>query len=384
MHMQKLKIIPLLLAVIMLFSSCLSGDEELKNRLIIEGVGIDFDEETKKFDLTVQAFTASQEGGKEGGAAQKPVLNYTVSGITIAKALNDLEDITGKKTLYSQNLVVIIGNSVTGDNIVRSLDFFAREYTSRADVYVAAATGSSKDILKIPKEGSEIPAKIIKEAIYKSSCYSITVNTELFNVINLYLEETTDFTLPLLEVVKEREDENVVKATGSYIYTKDGSKNHLSDQETMFFLMLVNKADKGTFSIEQEDDTIGIDLIKSSSKIKTELRDGKPYFDITIKCKIDMVEYDTSKFGNFTYDDVKKVEEAAGKYIANGVKGLLDRELKDRKSDIFRFGRRLMQKYPDEYQKLAEKWDEILPEIETDIKVQTTLRRIGQETLRKG
>ncbi len=381
--MKKLKIIPLALLFLILFSSCTSGETEIKNRLIIEGVGVDFDEKSKDYEVTVQAFATSQKGGKDN-AASNPVVNYTVKGKTLAEALGDLCDVTGKKTLYSQNLIIVIGNSIKGDEIIKSLDFFAREYTARADVYVAASTGKASDILNINENSSEIPAKIIEESISESYKNSISVDTELYNVINLYLEKTTDFTMPLLEVTKEENGKSsTVKVTGTYIYTKNGEKNHLSADETMFFLMLTDDAKKGNFSVVNDDMTVGLDIIKSSSKIKTYYENGIPEFDITIKCNVDMVEYDAGDFGSFKADDVEKVEAAAGKFIANGVQNLLYRQLKYHKSDIFRFGKRFMQSFPKAYKETEENWEDILPEIKFNIKVKTNLRRIGQETLRQ-
>ena len=151
----------------------------------------------------------------------------------------------------------------------------------------------------------------------------------------------------------------------------------------MFFLMLTDDAKKGNFSVVNDDMTVGFDIIKSSSKIKTYYENGIPEFDITIKCNVDMVEYDAGDFGSFKADDVEKVEAAAGKFIANGVQNLLYRQLKYQKSDIFRFGKRFMQSFPKAYKETEENWEDILPEIKFNIKVKTNLRRIGQETLRK-
>lgn len=381
--MKKLKWLIVLLLGLLLFSSCASMSEtELKNRLIIEGIGIDFDDETKDYLLTVQVLISNHSGGKES-APEKPVENYEVRGKTIAQALNELCNVTGKKSLHSQNRVVVLGSSLDGKQIVKALDYFAREYTARADIYITAATGRAADIMNVSESGSEITAKVIENAITESYRNSISVNTELFNVVNLSLEENTWFTMPLLEVVDDaKKGGKSVRVTGTYVYSDD-EKNHLSSEETMFFGIIMDDTRNGTFSAEAKDVRVGLDIIKSETKIKTDMKNGRPFYDIKVCSDIDIIEYDTEEFGDLKKDDIADVKKTAVSHIQNGIESLLDRELKDRKCDIFRFGRRFMQKFPKEYEKISDTWQDILPQIGYKVTVEVNIRRIGQETLKK-
>lgn len=379
--MKKLRLLLLALAVLLLFSSCAAGETELKNRLIIEGIGVDWDEKEEQYALTIQVLVTAPSNGKEN-TAENPVANYTVRGKTIAEAINELCDTTGKNPLYSQNRIIILGASLSDDKAIRALDYFAREYTARADVYVAAASGKASDILQVAGSGGEITAKIIEQSILESYQNSISVNTELFNVINLHLEDTTTFTMPLLEVDKDRNGQDKsVKVTGTYVHTNGDNENRLSTQETMFFLLMTDKAEKGTFSIEQDGTAAGLDIIKASSKTDVALQDGVPHYTIHVSCTADMLEFDTPQFGNFTAEDMKKIEAAAESTLKEGMEALLKRQLGEEKCDIFRFGRRLMQKEPTFYESVKDDWENYLPEIDCTVSVSVTIRRIGQETM---
>lgn len=379
--MKKLRLLLLALAVLLLFSSCTAGETELKNRLIIEGIGVDWDEKEEQYALTIQVLVTAPSNGKEN-TAENPVANYTVRGKTIAEAINELCDTTGKNPLYSQNRIIVLGASLSDDKAIRALDYFAREYTARSDVYVAAASGKASDILQVAGSGGEITAKIIEQSILASNKNSISVNAELFNVINLHLEETTAFTMPLLEVDKDRNGQDKsVKVTGTYVHTNGDNENRLSTQETMFFLLMTDKAEKGTFSIEQDGTAAGLDIIKASAKTDVALQDGVPHYTIHVSCTADMIEFDTPQFGNFTAEDMKKIEAAAESTLKEGMETLLKRQLKEEKSDIFRFGRRLMQNEPVFYESVRDDWENYLPEIDCTVSVSVTIRRIGQETM---
>lgn len=380
--MKKLKLIFLFAVVLLTFSSCLADDTEIKNRLIIEGIGIDYDSENSEYLLTVQALETAASSSSEEGGSSAPVANYTVSGKTVVSALNSLCENTGKYPLYSQNRVIIIGSTLDSSKIAAALDYLVREYTARPDVYVAAATGKASDILKIQSDG-EIPAKIIEESIRESSINSMTQDTELYNVVNLYQEKTTSFTMPLLETDKDRNEKSeTVKVTGTWAMTKDGQKNHLSTDETVMFRFITDDIELGTVSIEHDGKQAGLDIINSKTKITTELKDGKPHFVIKIKCSLDLVEYGDPHFGSIAQTEVDKIRQTAENYIGSGVREVLERQLKTEKCDIFRLGKYLELSYPEVYVQQYNNWEEAIGTFTFDVSVDATIRKIGQETLK--
>ena len=377
--MKKLSALFFGMVMILTFSSCSYGETELKNRLIIEGIGIDYDEKEDMYDLTVQTLVTS--GGGSDEAPENPAVNYSVKGKTIAEAVGSLSDTTGKNPLYSQNRIIVAGSSLTREKIVEALDYFIREYTARADVLMAAAAGDAKDIISNSDGSSDITAKVIEGAIKESSINSKCLSTELYNTVNLYNEETTTFTMPLLEVASDRNlDEKTVKVTGTKVFSSE--ENSMSDMETMFFLFVSDKVQSGTFSVETQDGAGALDIIKSKTKTKVSVKDNMPFYETEVKCTVDLVEYDGTRFGNIEKSDILKIQKAAESYIEEGMKEVISRQLKEEKSDIFRFGRMFMKAQPELYGKLSENWSEILPEIGFSVDVQVTVRRIGQETLK--
>lgn len=380
--MKKLKFIFYLFIMMLTFSSCMAEDTEIKNRLIIEGIGIDYDSENSEYVLTVQALAVGTSGQGEEGVSSAPAVNYTVSGKTIVSALNSLCENTGKYPLYSQNRVIVIGSSLDCSEIAAALDYLVRENTARPDVYVAAATSTAAEILKIQQNG-EIPAKIIEESIRECNINSLAKDTELYNVVNLYQEKTTSFTMPLLETDKDRNtDSDTVKVTGTWAQTRNGQKNHLSSEETVMFKFITDDIELGTISLAVDEKQTGLDIIRSKTKIKTELRDGNPHFTIKIKCSLDLVEYGDPNFSSITESEIGKIRQSAENYISSGIKEVINRQLKDEKCDIFRFGKYLELKYPDVYVSLSENWEEALSSFTFDVSVEATVRKIGQETLK--
>lgn len=354
---------------------------EIKHRLIISGIGLDFDKENEIYELTVQVLETSGNSSEQGKSGT-PVANYTVKGKTVAEAIRSLGDNTGKYPLYSQNRIIILGSSLTDGQMIKALNFFVREYTSRPDVFIAAATGKASDVLTTDA-GGEVPAKLIESAIEQSNENSVCVDTELYNTVNLSLEKTTCFTLPLLEIVDDRiPEKKAVKVTGTRACSKSTEPKMMSDTETMAYLFAMNKINAGSFSVISEDTAAGLEIISSKTKTTLKLENNKPVFDIHVKCEVDVVEFDSENFTAFSEDDIHKIEKAAEKYIKSGMNGLIERFTKKEGCDIFRFGKRLEQKYPDVYKEMEKDLKKSLSEIQVNVSVSVKIGRIGEMSMK--
>lgn len=379
--MKKLSI-TVLLCVLLFLTSCIPQNTEIKHRLVIEGIGIDYDTGNNLYELTVQVLETSGNSAEQGKSSA-PVTNYSVKGKTVAEAVGRLSENTGRYPLYSQNRLILIGSSVTDRQIIRSLNFFVREYTSRPDVFVAAASGNASEVLTVDASG-EVPAKLIESAIEQCHKNSVSVDTELFDTVNLSLEKTTVFTLPLIEVDDNRIPERkCMKVTGTRACSLQSEQKMMSDSETMALLFITDDIFSGTLSITNEKYNAALEIIKSKTKTKLAIKDGRPHIEYTVSCKADIVESDSDSFSDFHTIDVKKIEKHAEETIKASMTGLLERFLKDEKCDIFRIGTLLGQKYPEIYNKLADDWQNTLPTITFSVTADVEIGRIGQMTIRQ-
>ncbi len=375
---MKKVIIAVMLTSLIFLTSCIPQNTEIKYRLVIEGIGIDYDTENNLYELTVQVLETGNSD-PEQGKSSSPVTNYTVKGKTIAEAISSLCENTGKYPLYSQNRMIILGSDVTGERMIKALNFFVREYTSRPDVFVAAAGGKASDILTT-QVGSEAPAKLIESEIELCHDNSLSVDTELYNTVNLTLEETSCFTLPLLEVIEDRiPDGKTIKVTGTRACSKRTKPITLSAEETQGYLFIMNEVKTGTLSTDIKKTSAGLDIIESKTKTKLSIENGTPFFLIEVRCNVDIIEFGDETFDSFSHDDLKETETAVAEQIAKRMAGVLDRVLKKEKCDIFRFRTRILQKYPEFSEEI--KSDDFLSSINYKVRVTVDAGRIGQMTI---
>lgn len=356
----------LLFAVLVCLCGCMPQNTEIKYRLVIEGVGIDLDTEKDEFIVTVQ--TAAAQTGEEKRGSKC----YTARGKTVAGAISALTEQTGRYPLYSQNRLILLGSSVQGENAVRALDFFVREYTSRPDVLVMSATGSAEKMLTLSEDENGIAGLLENEAELGRDT-SAALATELYEYVNLSLEEGSDVVLPLAEIISEKDKS--VKLNGSAVVSS-GDGVRLSEAETFFLLLATDKAEKGTLRVGAS----ALEIMKTGTKIRAELSEGVPVMSLDIKMTVDVIEYGSKNFTDLDEKAVRKIEADAQAYITSGIRELCERMLKKEKCDIFRLCKRLSLTEGTEYGK---QWKNILPSVKVNVNADVRVGRIGQMTVSK-
>ena len=155
-----------LLAVFLLFSlSACTKNAELQDELVIEAVGLDRQDE--QILLTVQALNTEEAASAEGAPASgKMTAVYQAEGRTAEDALTQLILLTGKEPVYSHNRILLLGESICQDGTIGpAVDFFARSFQPRANVLLAVAKGSARELLTANFSDGVIPAQISEDIL---------------------------------------------------------------------------------------------------------------------------------------------------------------------------------------------------------------------------
>lgn len=120
-----LKILALLGLLVLLFSGCQNSENELKNRLIVQAIGIDAQKDGTVL-VTLQTLNTEMAGNPNSGASLGDVVtSFQVTGKTVADAISNAATMIGKKPLLSQNRLVVFGRDTAEQGILEHLDFLS-------------------------------------------------------------------------------------------------------------------------------------------------------------------------------------------------------------------------------------------------------------------
>ena len=156
--------------------------KDIRNRLVIQGVGIDL-EEDGTYTVTLQAIdTNSSEASLAEGASQPPLKAYKLTGDTVYTTIKSVTEKEGKIPLYSQNRIILIGKSITKEKMDDVIDFFVRDVEVGGTVYIAAAEKTASEILTA-KNGKElISAENLENSIEAYEYDAKIFATELYEL----------------------------------------------------------------------------------------------------------------------------------------------------------------------------------------------------------
>ena len=225
--------------------------KDIRNRLVIQGIGIDI-EDDGKYSVTIQAIdTNAQAATSSDGASQPPLKAYQVKGDTIYTAIKSVTETEGKIPLYSQNRIIILGKSITEENMADVIDFFVRDVENSSSVYVAAAEKTAGEILNAKNGEEYISARSIETGISSYEYDARIFNMQLYDLINRYNSSTKDFAIPLLSL-KDKDGEKSVEISGTALFNSTKYREKISKDQTVFLNILYDKVNNTALAYDFE------------------------------------------------------------------------------------------------------------------------------------
>ena len=136
MNLRKLIILPCLLLILLMLTSCWNY-REVNEMAIVIGAAIDKGK-TEKYMLTVELLDVS--GGQETKLSTRIL---SVEGETVFDAVRRFILLEGKRGYWGHIRILIISEEIARDDITGVLNFFRQDAETRGDLYVIVSKGYS-------------------------------------------------------------------------------------------------------------------------------------------------------------------------------------------------------------------------------------------------
>lgn len=355
-----------------MFSGC-SSRNNLKDLSVVEGVGIDLDE--NGITSTVQMLNLIKEGSGAEALSGNVTMNTTGTGSTISSAIEQVSKDTSKKLFFGQNRIVVFGMDMAENYLDKSLDYLLRSSDSRSDVTIAIAKNKASEIMESPENDALVPAQTISSLLCLSEKIGCGAHVTTNELLNAYADKTSDTYLPVLEA-----EEKHVTVAGIAIYDDVNLVKILDDEESYGFLFLRGKIEQGL--LEVKDDSLGeisTDIITSKSKETAKYENGKVVFKVKIKASIMLDEVEHGITNELSDKELKRIEKLTEKEIERLCHRAFDACMQN-KSDSLRMGEYLAMCDPKAYNKLSSNWEKSLETAELQVKADCRLSKINENS----
>ena len=379
---------------ILLLTGCRDGQflpmrEEIDELNLIRVIAVDKSEVHNQIKVTVTSQKAAGDSGGQSGEGEASSGNEQVIVLssmekTVQAAIRHFQTYTNKHVFWGHSNFYLIGEDAAKEDIVKYLDFFARDHNLRPNSEVYIIYGQAGDIL----ERSNLPGFFIAdflESLKENKKYLATSGSMEVLQLMVDLDENRIFgiAVPTLSL-----DGELTKAKGTqhpltkgvrvegYAVIKDFKLvGYINQSDSRGYNLIKNEGYKAAFDItDQEGEDVGMEIMGVQTKIIPRVENGQLVgvrIISRIEANIDEVH---TKRDIFKEDSLKYLEHQQSEVIKKEMENIV-KLAKKLNADFLGIGKAVHQKHPVLWERMKDQWNELFQELDIEIKVESHINR---------
>lgn len=364
---------------VFILSGC-SDRVEMQDLSIITAAAIDILEDGKT-KISVQIFIPRAITSGETGEDPSLGSTFVREGIgdNLANAISMLQMNVPRRLFWGQCKIYIFGDEKAKSGIRNEIDYLARHPSPRGNSFIYVSQGEANKILSLIPPLERYSGEALKKLIESEQ----GMITTLRNVDMGLMGESQSVSLPYIKILKVKEKtrkshQTIPVINGTAVFKKDKMVGILDLKETRGLLWLKDKVKKSTLSIKPKGEEGEITMTPTLGEVKfnPKIKDGRWIMNLNIVMEGDIVQNETH-LNLMNVHVIENLNNEFEKALKERVMLTAGKLQQDFKADVINFGRRYHQKYPKEWHKVRDKWDEKFPEVEDKITVKAKIRRPG-------
>lgn len=321
-------------------------------------------------------------------------------GNTVFEAFGDITLKFDRRIYAAHNKVLIFGEELARSGLITHIDQLFRDREQRESAFMLIAKGArAYEVMGVNSGLETVPANYILDLIKNINNNPKSIDTNIISYMQHYYHEGHH---PIVGVI-EKKRKNVIDKTsedkgseeyelsiiGSAIFRKDKLIGYLNGNDTKAVNYLLNNIENGiiTFPIfnssEEKVQSEGlptnvssVNVIKGKTKNDIEINGDKVILKTKINIRAALGEL-IAKTDVSNEEDIRRLEDACSKTVEVNIESAVKKVQQEYGTDIFGFGIAFHHKYPKQWEKIKENWDEIFKDAEFQIEVKTSIIRTG-------
>lgn len=353
---------------------------ELRDLAIITAAAIDHLEDGKT-RISVQIFIPRAITSGETGEDPSLGSTFVREGIgeNLANAVSMLQINVPRKLFWGQCKLYIFGNEQAESGIRNEIDYLTRHPGPRGNSFLYVSEGEAKEILTLipPLE------RYSGEALRKLTKAESGMITTLRDVDMGLMGDSKSVSMPYIKKLRSKENvrkphETIPIIEGAAVFKEDKMVGTLNMKEARGLLWLKKDVKRSTVSVKLKGEDGEISMTPTLGRIEFSpyIKEDKWNMNLTISIEGDIVQNETH-LNLMDENIIKRIEKEYEEVLKERVLQTAKKLQKELRTDVINFGRRFHQKYPKEWNKVKDRWDEKFQEVDVKITVHATIRRPG-------
>jgi spore germination protein KC len=375
---------------LILLSGCWDRTE-VNDLALIVGLGID-QKKDGQIMLTAELVVpksigggGQMGGGGGGGGGGGETIVSTGTGATVADAIANLQEKLSRRVFWGHTKVIVFGESAAKAGIRQHLDFLSRNPQIRLRSNVLVSKGTAKSVLELLPPIEQSSAEVLRELSESQLLLRVTIK----DVLQMLSSDAGAAALPMVKILppeKGKKDlQTIAFIQRTAIFKKDKMIGDIDDKLTRGVLWLRNEIKRAniTITLKGEKGNITSTMIRAHTEFIPKYEKGKWKMIVKATTEDDIILNGTKlDLQNPKY--AKMIEKELEKETNKRIKATLKRVQKEMKADIFGFAEIFHRKYPREWNRVKNRWQEIFPTVEVIVKTKAYVRRPGVNTAPQG
>ena len=359
----------LMLNVLGIFCTGCWNYREINNMSIVAGAAIDKTSDGK-YKLSIEIIDLKAAVGVEAQVHSKKLECY---GASIVDAVRNAISFNANKLYWGHTEILIISKDVAKEGIVQILDVFSRDPEFRLSIDILVSKeDTAEEILDSQSITTEVRSYELNKMLDLEKELEKAPKVEIYEFINSLGESGISSVMPVVGLLNHSGQETS-QLSGPAVFNKDKLRYMFDQEDTKYFLFVMNKIKGGLLVVNDSDITLKI--IRNKTKLKPVYTNGKLHFEINIKTKTSMSEIDFTKFRNMK--DIDKIQIEAQKILKSRVENVIKAVQNEYGIDIFGFGRSVRQDIPELWKKINPDWDTIFKSVPVNVNVDVKISNSG-------
>jgi spore germination protein KC len=370
----------LLFIPVALLSGCWDRTE-VNDLAIITTGGLDMTED-RKLELLIKQYlvapTSNQQSG--GFSADMDVgsgssIVRSAQGVTMADAVSHLQQVLSRKVFWGQNEVFIFGDRLAKEGLAEVMDYLTRHPIPRERANVFLSFSPVKEVLELhpPIERS------VSQALRKMAENQTGLNISLKELAEMMAGRSKAAVIPIVQIMpKNGKQESFAYINGTAVL-KDGKLvGRMNDAETRGIMWLRNEIKTATVTASppHAKGPISLQLLRSHTELVPHIKKGNWSMTVRIETHDDIVE-NASELDFSTLDHIEELEHELENQIKRRIQMALGRAQSEMKADIFGFADAFYRKYPKEWNRNKDRWDDLFSNMEVNVQAKVYVSRPG-------
>ncbi|MED3835970.1 Ger(x)C family spore germination protein [Peribacillus frigoritolerans] len=355
---------------------------EITDLAIVTAAAID-KKGNNQIELSVQVFIPSSisSGGGQGGSSQGgsgvTTMVRNEKGSNISDALSKLQSKLPRKVFWGHCKVFVFGEKLAKEGIQEQLDFLLRHPQPREKANVYVSKGEAKPILESLPPLENYSGEVLREL----SDLHIGMLVTMQDLDEMLTGRPQAAALPIVKILPPAKGQTKLQGipyiVGTAVFKKDKMTGTMTEKETRGLLWLRDEVESYTVTFQPKGVKGKISLSPVSAKVKIIPQIINDKWKLLVKISTDGAVIQNGTNLNLSNPkSLKAAERAYQKDIENRIR-MAFLHIQHKKSDILGLGKDFYRKYPKQFNKVDNHWDEIFAEMEVEVDVVAHIRRQG-------